>query len=134
MQGYHSDVFCLGMKLANDVMGVICERAFAHIILRYVGSGLCMNTYHGKAVTNPDSPPSPWTVRHLSGLTVYCYYIGWSVTYDTARNVLGDLSLRDWHHGDGSCCGEPEGLVVSTGIVTYIVKVTEDEGHCTEAL
>ena len=63
---------------------------------------------------------------------MYGYDIGWYVTNHTATDVRNDLLLGDRHHGNGSAGGQPIGSVVTGGVVTNVVKVTEHKRHRAE--
>lgn len=112
-------------------------------------------TYHHKTVSNPQAFPSVGTVGNRRRLTVYGDHVGRSFTYDASvderktaskmyvpsrilfdydswflpGNVFLNFDLFDWHHRQRSVCAEPIRLIVSTGVVAYVVEVTEQERH-----
>lgn len=50
------------------------------------------------------------------------------------RDVRPNGGVRDGHHGDGGICGEPEGFIVTAGVIAYVVGIAEQERHRTESL
>lgn len=41
------------------------------------------------------------------------------------RDVRPNGGVRNGHHRDGSICGKPEGFIVTTGIIAYVVGIAE---------
>ena len=60
--------------------------------------------------------------------------IGLDVTDSTTTNEWRDLITGDRHHRQSSGRRQPERLVVTTGVVTDVVEVAEDERHRVEPL
>ena len=53
----------------------------------------CINTYHSKAVANPEATPSTWTVWYVGTLTVDSYDISWYITHNTPTDVWLDFQI-----------------------------------------
>ena len=59
---------------------------------------------------------------------------GGDVADGASTDVRRDFAVRDRHHRHRCGCRQPEGLVVSTGIVADVVEITENERHGIESL
>ena len=60
-------------------------------------------------------------------------YVGGSVADDTSADVTRDLLFANGHHWHRGVGGQPIGFVVTAGVVTHVVGVTEEEWHGTES-
>lgn len=93
-----------------------------------------MVTNHSEAVSNPQTVPAVGTVGHVRGLTVYGDDVSRDVAHYAATDVRANSTLFYGHHGYGGSGGQPVGLIVSAGVVTHVVEVTENEWHGAETL
>ena len=64
---------------------------------------------------------------------MYSDDLGGCLAHRTAADEWPDAVALHWHHGDSLGCGQPEGLIVTLGVVAHLIEVTEDVGHGAES-
>lgn len=95
-------------------------------------TGFTGTSVHNKTETSPvDTFPVSWAVWGFFFLGVDSDELGWSFTDNTSGDVSFKIGASDvlhggWHSFVG---GQPVRVVVSTGNVTLLVQVAEDEWH-----
>lgn len=90
-------------------------------------------SHHDEGVADPQAAPSGRTLRDGGVLAVNRDGDRRGFANRAAADVGFDVSLLHRHHGERSGSGQPEGLVVSAGVVADVSGVAVQEGHGVEA-
>lgn len=89
-------------------------------------------SHHKEGVTNPQAPPPLWTGGNSDILAVDSHSLRWGFTHWTTADVFSDLLIGHRHHGNGCCCGQPVGLVITAGVVAEFSGCAVKEGNGAE--
>lgn len=83
--------------------------------------------HHEETVSDPDFLPATRTLGYRHGLTMDSYYSGRYLANGTSRYVSTNFRCRYWrhHHWHRLSCAKPVAVVVTIGVIAYVVQIAE---------